>query len=346
MNREDQIPERGHPHAGIVSTQMRMNVARTVLALAASLSCLAASPAHAQEYPSRPIRVIVPYGAGGSSDGPMRVIAQEMSKRLGQQMVVENRPGQGAMVGSEIASRAPADGYTLLLASNPNAISATLYSKLTFNPVEDFAPITLLGRENAVLVVHPSLPAKSVQELIALAKEQPGKINYGSSGNGSAQHLFTAMFLSMAGIDLTHVPYRGSAQATTDLLGGQVSAAMPGLAAMMSHIRGGKLRALAVSGSSRSPLLPEVPTLAETGMKGYSAYVWMGLLAPKGTPAPVIEKLHRELLTAMRAPEVTTFMNNAAIEAITTTPAEFGTFFRDEKDLWARIIKEVGAKID
>jgi len=314
------------------------------LILALLLGC--ATTLHAQDYPSRPIRVVVPYGAGGSSDGPMRVIAQEMSKRIGQQMVVENRPGQGAMIGSEVVARAPADGYTLLLASNPNAISASLYSNLSFNPVEDFAPITLLGREQAVLLAHPSLPARTVQELIALAKERPGKINYGSSGNGSAQHLFTAMFTSMAGIQLTHIPYKGSAQATTDLLGGQISLNMPGLAAMMTHIRSGKLRALAVSGASRSPLLPEVPTLAESGLAGYAEYVWMGLLAPKGTPAPVIDKLRRELLVAVRAPEVQNFMNTAAIEVITTTPEEFGAFFRKDRDQWARIIKEVGAKVD
>ena len=320
-----------------------MRGARIFLAVGVFLAC---SVLQAQEYPSRPIRVIVPYGAGGSSDGPMRVIAQELSKHIGQQVVVENRPGQGAMIGSEVVAKAPADGYTLLLASNPNAISASLYSNLSFNPVEDFAPITLLGREQAVLLAHPSLPAKTVQELVALAKERPGKINYGSSGNGSAQHLFMAMFTSMAGVQLTHVPYRGSAQATTDLLGGQISLNMPGLAAMMTHLRSGKLRALAVSGASRSPLLPDVPTLAESGLTGYSQYVWMGLLAPKGTPAPIIDKLRRELLVSLRAPEVQSFMNTAAIEAITTTPEEFGAFFRKDREQWARIIKEVGAKVD
>ena len=315
------------------------------LALAVFFGCAAAT-LQAQDYPSRPIRVIVPYGAGGSSDNPMRVIAQEMSRRLGQQMVVENRPGQGAMIGSAEAAKAPADGYTLLLASNPNAISASLYSRLTFDPVEDFAPITMLGREQAVLLAHPSFPAKTVQELIAMAKEQPGKINYGSSGNGSAQHLFMAMFTSMAGIQLTHIPYKGSAQATTDLLGGQIPLNMPGLAAMVTHIRNGKLRALAVSGSNRSPLVPEVPTLAESGLNGYSQYVWMGMLAPKGTPAPVIDKLRREFAEAVRAPDVQAFMNKAAIEVITTTPEEFGAFFRKDREQWARIIKEVGARVD
>ena len=313
-----------------------------VLALGACLACLGVPPAEAQEYPTRPIRVIVPYGAGGSSDGPMRVIAQEISKRIGQQMFVENRPGQGAMVGSEVAVRAPADGYTLLLASNPNAISASLYSNLAFNPVEDFAPITLLGREQAVLVAHPSLPAKNVQELIALAKAQPGTINYGSSGNGSAQHLFTAMFTSMADIRLTHVPYKGSAQATTDLLGGQVSLAMPGLAAMMSHIRGGKLRALAVTGSSRSPLIPDVPTLSEAGMKGYAAYVWMGMLAPKGTPAPVIEKLDTAIRAAMATPAVKMAFQTLNTTVMALSTAELDKRIRTDNPRWETLMKKAG----
>jgi tripartite-type tricarboxylate transporter receptor subunit TctC len=274
------------------------------------------------------------------------VIAQELSKQLGQQVVVENKPGQGAMIGSEVVAKAPADGYTLLLASNPNAISASLYSNLTFNPIDDFAPISLLGREAAVLVVNPSVPAKTLKEFIAYVKDQPGKIDYGSSGNGSAQHLFTAMFTSMADIRMTHIPYRSSAGVTTDLLGGQIKVAMPGLAAMMGHIREGKLRPLAVTGGARSPLLPDVPTLAESGFKDYEAYVWMGLLAPKGTPAAIIDKLNRELVTALKAPAVRAYMNNAAIEQITSTPAEFGAFFRADRDLWARIIKETGARVD
>jgi tripartite-type tricarboxylate transporter receptor subunit TctC len=310
------------------------------------LASLAAGAALAQDYPSRPIRVVVPYSAGGSSDGPMRVIAQEMSKQLGHQMVVENKPGQGAMLGSADVVKAPPDGYTLLLASNPNAISASLYSRLTHDPVEDFAPISLLASEQAVLLVHPSVPAKNLREFIAYVKERPGKVDYSSSGNGSAQHLFMAMFLSQAGIQMSHIPYKGSAQAVTDLLGGQVSAAMPGLAAMRGHIRDGKARALAVSGAKRASAAPEIPTMMEQGMKDYELYVWMGMLAPKGTPAPIIERLHREFVTALRAPAVKTFMDGAAIEAVGSTPAEFGRFFREEKVRWAKVIKETGARID
>jgi len=299
-----------------------------------------------QDYPSRPIRVVLPYSAGGSSDGPMRVIAQELSKQLGHQVVVENKPGQGAMLGSAEVVKAPPDGHTLLLVSNPNAISASLYSKLTHDPVEDFEPITLLGQEQAVLLVHPSVPARTVQEFVAYVKQRPGKVDYSSSGNGSAQHLFVALFASMAGLQLSHVPYKGSAQAVADLLGGQVAAAMPGLAAMRGHIREGRVRALAVSGARRSPVLPDVPTLAESGFAGYEIYVWNGLVAPKGTPQPIIERLNREVATALRAPNVRAFMDNAAIEVITSTPAQFGTFFREEKARWARTIREVGARID
>jgi tripartite-type tricarboxylate transporter receptor subunit TctC len=310
------------------------------------LACFFFGVAGAQDYPNRPIRVVVPYSAGGSSDGPMRVIAQEMSKQLGQQMVVENKPGQGAMLGSAEVVKAPPDGYTLLLASNPNAISASLYSRLTHDPVEDFAPISLLASEQAVLLVHPSVPAKTVREFIAYVRERPGKVDYSSSGNGSAQHLFMAMFTSMAGIQMNHIPYKGSAQAVTDLLGGQVSAAMPGLAAMRGHIREGRARALAVSGANRASAAPEIPTMIESGLPGYELYVWMGMLAPKGTPAPVIERLHREFATALRAPAVKSFMETAAIEAVGSGPAQFGRFFREEKLRWAKIIKETGARVD
>jgi tripartite-type tricarboxylate transporter receptor subunit TctC len=319
--------------------------ARNACVLALPL-LVALSGAQAQDFPSRPIRLVVPYGAGGSSDGPMRVIAQEVSRQIGHQIVVENKPGQGAMLGSADVVKAPADGYTLLLASNPNAISASLYGKLTFNPIDDFAPITLLGREQAVLLVHPSFPVKTVKEFVAYVKANPDKVNYGSSGNGSAQHLFMALMMSMGELKMTHVPYKSSGGVTTDLLGGQIQTAMPGLAAMVSHVKEGKLRAIAVSGAQRSPLLPDVPTLAESGFKGYEAYIWMGILAPKGTPAPIIDKLNRELNASLKAPAVKAYMNNAAIEQIGSTPAEFGSFFKGDRDLWARIIKEIGAKVD
>ena len=317
-----------------------------IMVLGALLGSVGASQTIAQDYPSRPIRVIVPFSAGGAVDGPMRVIAQELSKRFNQQVIVENKPGAGAMIGSEMVAKSSPDGYTLLLASQTNAISASLYAKLAFNPIEDFAPVSLLGREPGVLVVHPSLPVKTVEEFIVYAKERPGKIDYASSGNGSGQHLFAAMFASMAGIKLSHVPYRGSGQATTDLVGGQVKVSIPGIAGMLGHMKAGKLRPLAVTGTTRSPQLPDVPTLDEAGLKGYSAYVWMGLLAPKGTPAPIIDKLHRELLVVLASTEVKTYFSGASIELVGSTPAEFDMYFREEKDRWAKIIKETGARVD
>ena len=318
---------------------------RRRLLIGAAAACLVPA-VQAQEYPNRPIRIVVPFSAGGAVDGPTRAIAQELSKRLGQQVNVENKPGAGATLGSESVAKAAPDGYTLLLASQTNAISATLYPKLNFQPLDDFAPISLLGREPAVLVVNPKLPVRSVAELVAYVKERPGQVDYASSGNGSGQHLFAALFLSMAGLRMNHIPYRGSAQATTDLIGGQVMLALPGVAGMLGHIRGGKLHALAVSGAQRSPQLPDVPTLAESGFPGMVAYVWLGLLAPRGTPGPIVERLHRETQAALASAEVRSYMINSSIEALGSTPAEFAAYFREERDRWAAVIKETGAKID
>jgi len=329
-----------------------MSLAHTSLhrSLAAGIVCciaaVAANTSTAQDYPSRPVRVIVPFSPGGAVDGPMRIVAQELGKRLNQQFIVENKPGAGATLGTEIVAKAPPDGYTLLLASQTNAISASLYKSLSYDPIEDFAPISLIGREPGVLVVHPALPAKSFAEFLAYVKERPGNLDYASSGNGSGQHLFMALLLSSTSLQMNHIPYRGSGQATADLLGGQVMVSIPGTAGMVGHIKAGKLRALAVTGSQRSPQLPDVPTVMESGVPGYEAYVWMGLLAPKGTPQPIIDKLHRELMLAIAAPEVKTYMTNAGIEIVGSTPAEFNRFFRAEKDLWAKVVRETGAKVD
>jgi tripartite-type tricarboxylate transporter receptor subunit TctC len=327
------------------STPFAMNA--RFLWLAAFGAMVAASPAlHAQDYPARPVRVVVPFSPGGAVDGPMRLIAQELSKKWGQQVIVENKPGAGATIGTEIVAKAAPDGYTLLLASQTNAISATLYQKLSYDPVEDFAPVTLIGREPGVLVVNPALPVKTLPEFVAYVKANPGKVDYASSGNGSGQHLFMAMLASMTGMQMSHVPYKGSGQATTDLLAGQVMASIPGTAGMVGHIKAGKLRPLAVTGSTRSPQLPDVPTVAEQGVPGYEAYVWMGLLAPKGTPAPVIDKIYRDVKEALATSEAKSYMATAGIEIVGSTPAEFGAFFRHERAQWAKIIKETGAKAE
>ena len=316
------------------------------MALLAALLALCAGAADAQDYPTRPVRVVVPFSPGGAVDGPMRVIAQELSKRLGQQVVVENKPGAGATIGTEMVARAAPDGYTLLLASQTNAISASLYKSLPFDPIEDFTPVSLIGREPGVLVVHPSLPVKTLQEFVAYAKARPGKVDYASSGNGSGQHLFMAQLAAQTGMQLNHVPYRGSGQATTDLIAGLVPVAIPGTAGMVGHIKAGKLRALAVTGATRSPQLPDVPTVIESGVPGYEAYVWMGLLAPKGTPAPVVDRLYRELKEVLAGAEARGYMASAGIEIVGSSPAEFGVFFRAERDRWAKVIRDTGARIE
>ena len=317
-----------------------------LVALVWAFAALAPVAAHAQDYPSRPVKVVVPFSPGGAVDGPMRIIAQELAKRWGVGVIVENKPGAGATIGTELVAKAAPDGYTLLLASQTNAISASLYTKLAYDPIEDFAPISLIGREPGVLVVNPALPVRSFTEFVAYVKERPGQIDYASSGNGSGQHLFMAMLASMTGMKLVHVPYKGSGQATTDLIGGQVPVSIPGTAGMVGHIKAGKLRPLAVTGAARSPQLPDVPTVIESGLPGYEAYVWMGLLAPKGTPAPIIDKIHRDVVAVLATEEVKSYMANAGIEIVGSTPAEFTRFFRTERDQWAKVVRDTGVKAD
>jgi tripartite-type tricarboxylate transporter receptor subunit TctC len=319
---------------------------RRVLALLAAAACTWPFGARADDYPSRPIRIIVPYSAGGASDVPMRVIAEQLGRQLGQAVVVENRPGQGAMIGAAEVAKAAPDGYTLILVSNPQTIGPSLYANLPFDPVEDFAGISLFGREPSVLVVNPAFPAHDLKSFIEYVKARPGQVNFASSGNGSAQHLFTAMFLSAAGLKMTHIPYRGSAQAVTDVIGGQVPMAMPGLAAMVPNVRAGKLRALATTGATRSPLLPDVPTLAESGFPGFTAYVWSGVAAPKGTPPAIIDRLNRELRSAMQSAPVKSFMDKASIEIVTDSPAELQAFMREERERAAKVVKEAGVRVD
>jgi len=318
---------------------------RRLASLAALFAFAFASLAAAQDYPNRPVRIVVPFSPGGAVDGPTRIVAQKLGERLGQQVVVDNKPGAGATIGAaEVAKSAP-DGYTLLLASQTNAISPALYPKLPYDATDDFVPIMLIGEEPGVLVVHPSFPAKTVQEFIAYVKANPGKVDYASSGNGSGQHLFAAMLASMAGLKMNHVPYRGSGQATADLLAGQVPVAIPGTAGMMGHIKAGKLRPLATTGTKRSEALPDVPALGEA-IPGYSAYVWMGLFAPKGTPQPIVDKLHRELVAVMAQPDVKAYYANHSLEIVASTPADFAKFFGEERERWAKVIKDVGAKVD
>ena len=325
---------------------MKPNLPHLITVAAAVCALVAGIDARADDYPSRPVRVVVPFSPGGAVDGPMRLIAQHLSQRLGQPVVVENKPGAGATIGTDIVAKAAPDGYTLLLASQTNAISATLYAKLPFDAIEDFTPVVLIGREPGVVVVNPSVPVTTLQQFIEYVKARPGKVDYASSGNGSGQHLFAALLASRTGLKMNHVPYRGSGQATTDLLGGVVAMSIPGTAGMVGHIKAGKLRALAVTGAVRSPQLPDVPTVMESGVPDYEAYVWMGLLAPRGTPADIVERLNREVLAVLGQDDVKRYMATAGIEIVGSTPAQFGTFFRQEKDLWAKVIRDTGARVE
>ena len=315
--------------------------------IATAAAAAGLQPAHAQNYPNRPIRLVVPFSPGGAADVPGRILTQKMSEALGHQVVVDNRPGAGSTIGADQVAKAPPDGYTLLMISNTHFVSAALYKKLPYDSVADYAPVTQATSAPNVIVIHPSLPAKTVRELIALAKAKPGKIDYASSGNGSTQHLTGALFTKMAGIDMTHIPYRGSGPATADLLSGQVTVGFPGIAGMLPQIKAGKLRALAVTGAKRSPELPDVPTVAEAGVKGYDVTAWFGVAGPKGMPREIVLKLHAELLRILKNPDVKRQLLNAGQEvAWQETPELFGDMLKAEADKWARMVKDSGATVN
>jgi len=317
------------------------------LLLAASAVWLVADEAVAQAYPSRPVRLIIPFSAGGAADVPGRILTQRLSEVLGQQVVIENRPGAGSAIGAEAAAKAPPDGYTLFMISNTHFVTAALHKKLSYDALNDYVPITQVTSAPNVLVVHPSLPARNVKELIALAKAKPGQIDYASSGNGSTQHLTGALFCSMAGIRMTHIPYRGSGPVTADLLGGQVQVGFPGIAGMLPHIKSGRLRALGVTGKKHSPELPDVPTIAEAGVKGYEMVAWFGISGPKALPRDIQMKLHGELLRVLRAPDMQKSLVAVGQEpAWQDTPERFHDFLRAESAKWAQVVKDSGAQLE
>ncbi len=314
--------------------------------LAACAVAVLACPAQAQNYPVRPVRMIVPFSPGGAADVPGRMLMQKLSEALGQQVVVDNRPGAGGTIGADLAAKAAADGYTLLMISNTHVISASLYKKLPYDSLNDFAPVLQFGDAPNVLVVHPSLPVKSVRELVALAKAKPGSIDFASSGSGSSQHLFAALFISLAGVKMTHIPYKGSAQATTDLLSGQVTVSFPGIAGMIQHIRNGRLRALAVTSLKRSPQMPEVPSIAEAGVKGYEASLWLGILAPAALPKDINARLNAEVGKILKQPELQASFRTIGTEIVYRAPEDFGEFVKSELGKWAWVVKETGMQVN
>src|SRR5688572_8454864 len=302
--------------------------------------------AAAQSFPTRAVRLIIPFSAGGAADVPGRILGQRLAEGFKQQVVIENRPGAGSSIGAEAAARAAPDGYTLFMISNTHFVTAALHPKLAYDPLNDYTPISQVTSAPNVLVVHPSLPVKTVKELIALAKAKPGQIDYASSGQGSTQHLTGALFCAMAGIQMTHIPYRGSGPVTADLLGGQVMVAFPGIAGMLPHIKSGKLRALGMTGSKRSPELPNVPTIAEAGVKNYEMVAWFGVAAPKNLSREIQMKLHGELLRILKNPAFQQALVAVGQEpAWQETPERFHDFLKVEAAKWAKVVKESGATV-
>jgi tripartite-type tricarboxylate transporter receptor subunit TctC len=314
--------------------------------IAGVLGVAAAGDGAAQAYPGRPIRMVVPFSAGGATDVPGRLLSQGLAERLGQQVVVDNRPGAGGALGSEIVARAQPDGYTIMLTGTPFAVMPAIYPKLSFDPARDFAPILQVALAPNVLVVHPSLPVRSVKELIALAQAQPGKIQYASGGTGGATHLFVSLFQSMAKVDLMHIPYKGSGPATADLLGGHVKVYMPGIAIALPHSRAGRMIPLGVSTARRVPQMPEVPTISEAGVPGYDTAVWFGLFAPRATPPAVVARLQDEAARVVRSSEVEGALVASGYVAATMGAADFGKFVRGEIARWGQVVREAKIRPD
>jgi tripartite-type tricarboxylate transporter receptor subunit TctC len=300
---------------------------------------------NAQTWPSRPIRYIVPFPPGAFNDTLGRVISTELSKTLGQPMVVENRPGGNSIIGTEAAAKSPPDGYTLFGAALPFSVIQSLY-KTSFDVTKDFAPITLAGISANLLVAHPSFPPNSVKELIEHARRNPGKVNYGSSGNGTSVHLSMELFKSMTKTYMLHIPYKGSAPVVADLLAGQVDVMFDNVPNVIGHVRAGKMKALAVSTAQRSALAPDVPTVAEAGVPGYELAVWFGVLAPAGTPRDIVGRLNAEIVKVLNSPEIKDRFAKQGVEVRTSTPEQFGEFLRAEVGRWARVIKEAGIRAD
>lgn len=319
---------------------------KTLCMILLSLVIALPSFVQAQSYPSRPIRMVVPFSPGGAADTPGRMLMHKLSEVLGQQVIVDNRPGAGGTIGAEYVARSKPDGHTFLMISNTHVISASLYKSLSYDAVADFSPVLQFGDAPNVLVVHPSLPVKSVAELIALAKEKPGRVDYVSSGNGSSQHMFASLFTSMAGVNMFHIPYKGSAQATNDLLSGEVKVGFPGIAGMLQYIKTGRLRVLAVTSAQRSPELPDVPTIAEAGVKGYEATLWLGIIGPAGLPKEVVSKINTAVSGLIKQPDVQNALRNVGTEVTYRTPEEFGKFLRSEHQKWAKVVKEIGLKVN
>jgi tripartite-type tricarboxylate transporter receptor subunit TctC len=321
------------------------SIARAAGMLAVGLTLSAPSLASAAEYPIKPVRIVVGFPPGGSVDIAARLVGQFLSERLGQQFIIDNRPGAGANIGTEAVVNAPADGYTLLLCGSFNAISASLYSRLGFVFLRDIAPVAPVLRAPNIMVVNPSVPATSVPEFVAYAKAHPGRINMASTGNGTTTHLSGELFKAMTGVDMVHVPYRGNAPALTDLMGGQVQVLFDSLSTSLEHVKAGRLRGLAVTSAVRSPVLPDLPTVGDF-VPGYEASTFFGICAPAATPREIVEKLNREINVSLADRRMLARLADLGSVAIPDTPAAFARLFADETEKWAKVVKLAGAKAD
>ena len=303
--------------------------------------------AFAQAYPNKPIKMIVPFPPAGSTDLSARAVAGKLQERLGHPVVIENKPGAGGNIGGDVAAKSPADGYTLFVGTvGTNAINASLYSKMPYDHLKDFAPVILLSKTPNVLVLNPGVPANSVQDLIRLAKSKPGEVTFASSGVGTSIHMSGELFQSMAGVKMTHIPYKGSGPMLIDIMSGQVNLAFDNLSAAINHIKSGKLKALATTGATRAPSLPDLPTVAEAGLAGYDSTSWNAVFVPTGTPKAIIDRLNKELDAILQSAETKKFFADQGAESGGGTPEQLDAFVRAETAKWAKVVKESGAKAD
>jgi tripartite-type tricarboxylate transporter receptor subunit TctC len=317
-----------------------------VTVFAALLLC-AALDASAQTYPSKPVRMIVPFPAGGATDIVGRLIAQKLSETWGQQVIVDNRGGAGGTIGSDVAAKSPPDGYTMLLGtSSTHAVAPSLYSKLPYDPVRDFAPVTLAATATILLAVHPSLPARNVKDLVALARREANALSFASSGNGGISHLIGEQFKSTAGIQMLHVPYKGDTPALVDLVSGQVHLMFGTAVSFLPYVKAGRLRAIAVTNPKRSPIVPDVPTIAESGLPGFEALQWFGVFVPAGTSRDIVARLHGEIVKILKLADVRERLVGLGAEVVGNAPEQFAAFQKGDSAKWAKIVKESGAKVD
>ena len=333
---------------------MTLCTRRVASALAAALLFLPAAGAWAQAtstgsgqaYPNKPVRIIVPFGAGGPADIYARFLAQRLQEPLGQSFVIDNRPGAGSIIGTDQVAKSPADGYALLLMSNTHTVNESLVPKKPFALMKDFVPIAPINYSDLVLVVHPSLPVKSIKELVALAKAKPQGMNYASSGTGTPYHMAGELFKAMAGVDIVHIPHKGSGEARTSVMSGQVEVMLDAITTMAPMARAGRVRALGTTGLKRSTVLPEVPTISEAGVKGYETTIWLGIMAPAGTPRPVLDRLNAEIGKIVSRPDVKKAWNEQGAEPMSMTIPEFEKYLNDDIAKWAKVVKQSGAKPD